>query len=177
MDDAIERDNGIDDVLEPAMCARGTLPEGFEEDAPAELAEPPSDAELDAWMEEVDSRPERAIEEDEDSIAWARRRQRLVLRWSLRKLGLPESAAELSPREVNAPVAEPSRMAQAAIERTRDMERRVRSQTAARLAFPWRFEEYPLADLADPRGEPELEQLMWELDWRHREGIARAEEL
>jgi hypothetical protein len=177
MDNAIEHDNGIDDVLEPAMCARGTLPEGFEEDPPAVLAEPPSDAELDVWMEEVDSRHEPAIEDDEDSIAWARRRQRLVLRWSLRKLGLPESAGELSARDVNAPVAEPSPAAQAAIERTREMERQVRSQTAARLAFPWRFEQYPLADLADPRGEPELEPLMWELDRRHREGVARAEEL
>jgi hypothetical protein len=176
MDDAIERDNGIDDLLEPAICARGALPEGFEEDARGDIAEPPSDAELDAWMEEIDSRHERAIEDDEDSIAWARRRQRLVLRWSLRKLGLPESHAEPS-RELNASVAKPSPMVQAAIERTREMERRVRSQTAARLAFPWRFEQYPLANLADPRGEPELEQLMWELDRRHREGVARAEEL
>jgi hypothetical protein len=177
MDDAIERDSGIDDSVESELCARGALRGRFEEDLPAEFAEPPGDAEIDAWMQEVDFRHQRAIEDDEDSIAWSRRRQRLVLKWSLRKIGLPESSAERSAHEVSASVAEPSDTVRAAIERTRDMERRVRDQTASRLAFPWRFDDYPLQHLAEPPGEAELEQLMWELDRRHREGVAADEEL
>ena len=64
-----------------------------------------------------------------------------------------------------------------AIERVTQMRERVRDQVPARLAFPWRFEEYELADLADPPGEAELEALMCEIDLRHRETIQREEEL
>jgi hypothetical protein len=63
-----------------------------------------------------------------------------------------------------------------AIERTERMRQRVRDQVLARLAWPWRFEEYPLAKLAEPPGEAELEVLMWELDLRDRETLQRAEE-
>jgi hypothetical protein len=64
-----------------------------------------------------------------------------------------------------------------AIERTERMRQRVRDQVLARLGWPWRFEEYPLAELAEPPNEAELEALMWELDLRHRETIQRPEEL
>jgi hypothetical protein len=177
MDDAIERPNRIEHRRRSRPRARSAFPSPFEEYAPADFDEPPTDAELDAWMQEVDFRHQRAIEDDWDSIAWARRRQRLVLKWSLRKIGLPESSAERSAHEVSASVAERSDTVRAAIERTRDMERRVRNQTASRLAFPWRFDDYPLQHLAEPPGEAELEQLMWELDCRHREGVAGDEEL
>ena len=48
-----------------------------------------------------------------------------------------------------------------AIERVERMRERVRAQVLARLACPWRFEGYPLADLADPPGDPEAEALVW----------------
>ncbi len=64
-----------------------------------------------------------------------------------------------------------------AIERVERMCDRVRHQVLARLAWPWRFEEYPLADLVEPPGEEELEDLMWELDLRHRQTIQREEDL
>lgn len=63
------------------------------------------------------------------------------------------------------------------IERVERMCERVRHQVLARLAWPWRFEDYELADLAEPSGDPELEDLVWELDLRHRETIQREEEL
>jgi len=42
--------------------------------------------------------------------------------------------------------------------------------------WPWRFEDYELAELAEPPGDAELEGLMWELDFRHRQTIERDEE-
>ena len=64
-----------------------------------------------------------------------------------------------------------------AIERVKQMRERVPDQVLARLAFPWRFEDYELSDLAEPPGEAELEALMWELDLRPRQTIQREEEL
>ena len=64
-----------------------------------------------------------------------------------------------------------------AIERVERMRQRVRAQVLARLAWPWRFESYPLADLAEPPGNPEVEALVWELDFRFRESFLREEEL
>ena len=64
-----------------------------------------------------------------------------------------------------------------AIERVERMRERVRAQVLARLAYPWRFEAYPLADLAEPPGDPEAEALVWELDFEYRQGFLREEEL
>jgi hypothetical protein len=64
-----------------------------------------------------------------------------------------------------------------AIGRVERMRQNVRNQVLARLAWPWRYENYELADVAEPPWEEELEALMWELDLRHRESIQREEEL
>jgi hypothetical protein len=64
-----------------------------------------------------------------------------------------------------------------AIERVERMRQRVRAQVWARLAWPWRFEGYPLAELAELPGNPEDEALVWELDFRYRQGFLREEEL
>ena len=56
-----------------------------------------------------------------------------------------------------------------AIERTRRIAERVRDQAFARFAFPWRFDEYPLAELAE--GPTELEAWMQELDFQYQRAI------
>jgi hypothetical protein len=54
----------------------------------------------------------------------------------------------------------------AAIERTERIAGQVRSQFFARLAFPWRFEAYPLAEV--PELPPDADREAWidELDFR-----------
>ena len=64
-----------------------------------------------------------------------------------------------------------------AIERVERLQQQVRAQALARLAFPWRFEHYPLSALAEPAGEPEIEALAEELDLKCRQTILREEEL
>ncbi len=61
------------------------------------------------------------------------------------------------------------------IERVERMQQQVRMQVLARLAFPWRFEPYPLEELADPRTE-EVEVLVRELDHQCRQSILGEEE-
>jgi hypothetical protein len=51
----------------------------------------------------------------------------------------------------------------------------VRGQALARLACPWRFEDYPLAEHAEPAGEEVLGAVVEELDLWHRETIQREE--
>ena len=58
-----------------------------------------------------------------------------------------------------------------AIERTRRMAERVRDQAFARYAFPWRFEEYPLTELAEGPTDAELEAWMQELDFQYQRAI------
>jgi hypothetical protein len=65
--------------------------------------------------------------------------------------------------------------AKARVER---MRQQVRAQVLARLAWPWRFERYELADLAEPQSDRrELEHFLWELDLRYRQTILREDEL
>ena len=63
-----------------------------------------------------------------------------------------------------------------AIERTRRIADRVRDQALARFAFPWRFEEYPLIELAEPPTDAELEAWMQELDFRYQRAMEGDEE-
>ena len=58
-----------------------------------------------------------------------------------------------------------------AIDRVQRIAERVRDQVYARFAFPWRFEEYPLAELAEPLADAELETWMQELDFRYQRAI------
>jgi hypothetical protein len=53
----------------------------------------------------------------------------------------------------------------------------VRDQACARFAFPWRFEDYPLAELAGPPTDAELEAWMQELDFRYQQAIEGDEEM
>lgn len=53
----------------------------------------------------------------------------------------------------------------AAIERADAIAGRVRDQFFLRYAFPWRFEEYPLTDLAEGPTDAELEAWMHELEF------------
>ena len=53
------------------------------------------------------------------------------------------------------------------IERTERIAGQVRGQFFARLTFPWRFEAYPLANLAEPARDAELEAWIEELDFRY----------
>ena len=55
----------------------------------------------------------------------------------------------------------------AAIEREDGIVGRVRGQFFARLAFPWRFEAYPLAEVMEPPRDAELEAWIEELDFRY----------
>jgi hypothetical protein len=61
----------------------------------------------------------------------------------------------------------------AAIERTEPIAAQVPSQFFARLAFPWRFEAYPLAELAAPPRDTEVETWIDELDFRCLRALER----
>jgi hypothetical protein len=62
-----------------------------------------------------------------------------------------------------------------AIERAREIDRRVRDQVFARLAFPWRFEDG--VELMPPLSPVELEALRWELDFRYRQTLQDESEI
>jgi hypothetical protein len=61
----------------------------------------------------------------------------------------------------------------AAIERTDRIAAQVRTQFFARLAFPWRFEAYPLAELAAPPRDSEVEAWVDELDFHCLQALER----
>ncbi len=61
------------------------------------------------------------------------------------------------------------------IDRVERMQQLVRGQMFARLAFPWRFEQYPLEELADPRTEA-VETLVHELAHQYRQAILGEDE-
>ena len=64
-----------------------------------------------------------------------------------------------------------------AVARVERMRQQVRAQVLARLAWPWRFEGYELAELAEPQSDrQELDAFLWELDLRYREGFEREDE-
>lgn len=77
--------------------------------------------------------------------------------------GAVNASAEQAPTTASA--------ADNAVGRVRDMVARVRAQCFARLAFPWRFEDYPLAELADQPGDAELDHVCWEIDHRYRAAV------
>lgn len=108
---------------------------------------------------------------DDDAIKFTQRRQRQLLTWTLRQLGLRETRVDLLVHGPSPLPPEQAKVVEAAIER------QVQAPVFARRAFPWRFEDYSLAALADPPGDAELENLMWEVDRRHREAIQREEEV
>ncbi len=115
---------------------------------------------------------------EDDTIRSNRRLERQLLPWTLRRLGARENGADRPPEPLPAAQAEG---VDAAIARTRAIAGRVRDQFFARYAFPWRFEEYPLIELAEPPTDAEIEAWMQELDFRYharlkatRTGDARA---
>jgi len=61
--------------------------------------------------------------------------------------------------------------------RVQNMIARVRAQCFARLAFPWRFEEYPLADLADQPRDAALDHVVWEIDHRYHATVLGEEDV
>jgi hypothetical protein len=65
----------------------------------------------------------------------------------------------------------------AAIEHTGCIAAQVRGQFFARLAFPWRFEAYPLAELAAPPRDSQVEAWIDELDFRCLQALERDTEL
>ena len=81
-----------------------------------------------------------------------------------------EASADLS---APGPAAPPAAAIDDAIARTDAIVQRVRAQVLARLAFPWPFETYPLAELAEAPGDTTLEDLAWELEERYRRGARR----
>lgn len=64
-----------------------------------------------------------------------------------------------------------------AIERAREIDRRVRDQVFARLAFSWRFEDGQGIEPMPPLSAAELEALRWELDFRYRQTLQDASEI
>jgi hypothetical protein len=67
VDAAIERTRAIAGRVRDQAFARFAFPSRFEEYPVAELGEGPTDAELEAWMQELDFRYQRAIDgEDEE---------------------------------------------------------------------------------------------------------------
>ena len=63
------------------------------------------------------------------------------------------------------------------IERAREIDRRVRDQVFARLAFPWRFEDGHGIEPMPPLSAAELEALRWELDFRYRQTLQDESEI
>src|SRR5262249_39730454 len=84
--------------------------------------------------------------------------------------GLPETSAHFT---ALASAATPGHEARtlAATECVHEIARRVRTQMLERLAFPWRFEAYPLTDLVEAPRDTALEDLAWELDQQYRAGL------
>jgi hypothetical protein len=75
-------------------------------------------------------------------------------------------------RQAHAPAPhEPGSEVTRAIERAREISRRVRDQVFARLAFPWRFEDSQGIAPMPPLSAAELEALRWELDFRYRQTL------
>ncbi len=108
---------------------------------------------------------------EDDGIRLGKRVERRLQPWLLRKLAendTPTNGAGQSPEPL--PAAKAQAVA-AAIERARAIAGRVRDQFFARYAFPWRFEEYPLIELAEGPTDAELEAWMHELDFRHQRAI------
>lgn len=66
MDDAIERSRRIAERVRDQAFARFAFSWRFEEYPLVEFAEPPTDAELEAWMRELDFRYQCAIEGDDE---------------------------------------------------------------------------------------------------------------
>jgi hypothetical protein len=64
-----------------------------------------------------------------------------------------------------------------AIERAREIDRRVRDQVLARLAFPWRFEDGQGIEPMPPLSVAEFEDLVWELDFRYRQTLQHESEI
>jgi hypothetical protein len=108
---------------------------------------------------------------EDDAIRSSQRLQRQLLRWTLRELGAREASTDGAARVPELLPAAEARVVDAAIERAHAIARRVRDQAYARFAFPWRFEEYPLAELAEPPTDAELEAWMQELDFRYQRAI------
>jgi hypothetical protein len=105
---------------------------------------------------------------EDDGIRFGKRVERRLQPWLLRKLAendTPTNGAARSPEPL--PAAE-ARAIAAATERAHAIADRVRDQAFARYAFPWRFEEYPLTELAEGPTDAELEAWMHELEFRYQ---------
>jgi hypothetical protein len=85
-------------------------------------------------------------------------------------------APRSTPARGQAPPETPGEVARA-IERAREIDRRVRDQVFARLAFPWRFEDGQAMEPMPPLSPPELEALTWELDRRYRQPLQDESEI
>lgn len=72
---------------------------------------------------------------------------------------------------------EPGSAVTRAIERAREIDRRVRDQVFARLAFPWRFEDAQGTEPIPGLSAVELEALRWELDFRYRQTLQDESEI
>ncbi len=66
MDDAIEGVRRMTERVRDQAYPRFAFPWRFEGYPLAERADPPTDAELEAWMQELEFRYQRAIEGDEE---------------------------------------------------------------------------------------------------------------
>jgi hypothetical protein len=113
---------------------------------------------------------------EDDTIRSNRRLDRGLLPWTLRKLGAREAPANGADRPPEPLPAARAEAVDTAIARTRAIASRVRDQAFARYAFPWRFEEYPLVELAEPPTDAELEAWMQELDFRYQRAIEGEDE-
>jgi hypothetical protein len=108
---------------------------------------------------------------EDDGNRLGKRVERRLQPWLLRKLGESEATADSADRPPEPLPAARAAAVDAAIERTRAIAGRVRDQAFARFAFPWRFEEYALANIAEGPTDAELEAWMQELDFRYRRVI------
>jgi hypothetical protein len=108
---------------------------------------------------------------EDDGNRLGKRVERRLQPWLLRKLGESEATADSAARSPEPVPAAEAQAVGAAIERADAIAGRVRDQFFLRYAFPWRFEEYPLTDLAEGPPDAELEAWMHELEFRYRRAI------
>ncbi len=108
---------------------------------------------------------------EDDGNRLGKRVERRLQPWLLRKLGESEATADSAARSPEPLPAAEAQAVDAAIERSHAIADRVRNQFFARYAFPWRFEEYPLTELAEGPTDAELEAWMQELDFRYQRAI------
>src|SRR5262245_16802978 len=107
----------------------------------------------------------------DDGIRVSTRVERQLQPWLLRNLGERAASSNGAARVPEPRPPAECEAGEAAVERSRAVVDRARVQFAARVACPWRFENYPLTELAQAPGDAEVEAWIAELSLKYERAI------